>query len=427
MMIGLLKSDSTLRPIVLNTGQFVYLYVSSVCVCLSNWDESSLNSQVGFISECRLEVDSKQPCHAQRLHKPTRDHLLRNLRFLYDALLNPATMQQYMPETRKESGLNSATTIHNCKQFVKHYDDVALSPSKVRVWCDIQLVDQQEEDVVPPPELLVLPVKSPLVSLRREAAKAFQETYLFLQRFQAEHILGFEKVSPSTPVELLLGLTGTIKVRGRCLGVDRKLGHFKLERGTETWVVDCICGTKDDDGERMLACDSCSVWQHTICNGIGDYEEVPETFVCMKCLMFERSKRGSSGGAHGGGNRYNDNTSCKLICKDKIEPPFTRTYATFSEMGCQDKIASHEKSCTDEIAAIAFVCKEKTPMIVQEDFTFYERNCEDEIAANKLIFKDTITPSCMEADTTFPGMSCKDGVSAMLNEARHWMCTITVM
>ncbi|KAJ1417282.1 Zinc finger, FYVE/PHD-type [Sesbania bispinosa] len=28
----------------------------------------------------------------------------------------------------------------------------------------------------------------------------------------------------------------------------------------ERWTVDCSCGAKDDDGERMLACNICGVW-----------------------------------------------------------------------------------------------------------------------------------------------------------------------
>ena len=37
-------------------------------------------------------------------------------------------------------------------------------------------------------------------------------------------------------------------------------------------VVDCACGAKDDDGERMLACE---VWQHGRCVRIPDNQEMP--------------------------------------------------------------------------------------------------------------------------------------------------------
>lgn len=150
-------------------------------------------------------------------------------------------MEHYRPEATRESALISATNILDCKKFVKRYDEAASNPSKLGIWCHAELVDEQNENIVPSPELLVLPINATIASLKREATKAFQETYLIFQRFQAEELLGFEKVSHSTPVTLLLGLKGTVKVRGRCPGVERKLGHFRMERGTEMWIVDCVC------------------------------------------------------------------------------------------------------------------------------------------------------------------------------------------
>ena len=36
--------------------------------------------------------------------------------------------------------------------------------------------------------------------------------------------------------------------------------------------VDCHCGAKIDDGQYMIACELCDVWQHTQCNSILDEE-----------------------------------------------------------------------------------------------------------------------------------------------------------
>jgi len=80
----------------------------------------------------------------------------------------------------------------------------------------------------------------------------------------------------------LIGSTESVRVQGRCLGKNG-LGKFRMERGTERWTVDCRCGAKDDDGERMLACDVCGVWQHTRCSGIPDSDPVPAKFVCVGC------------------------------------------------------------------------------------------------------------------------------------------------
>ena len=426
----------------------------------------SLTLDLFLIPECRLEVDSKQACDAQSLSlcRPTRDQLLRDLRFMYDALLNPATMQHYKPEARRESALNSATNLLDCKQFIKHYDVVAPDLSKLRIWCSIELVDPQKENIVPPAELLVLPVNATIASLKREASKAFQETYLILQRFQAEQLVGFENVSHCTPVMLLLGLNGTIKIRGRCLGADRKLGHFRMERGTEMWIVDCICGTKDDDGERMLACDSCNVWQHTRCNEIGAHEDVPDTFVCMKCMTLKRKTH--HGGGHDGGRRYGDGIPHELICKDKLVSSLTET-----------KTSLHGRSCKDEIAATELICEDKlVPSLTETKTSLHGRNCKDEIAAQELIWEDKINSSCkdmigvqeliwedkmkpsikeaggtfyrsckdvittqelfckgkikpyiMEVATTFPGRSCQDEKDvSSFSEAGSLICMIAV-
>ncbi|KAK9270906.1 hypothetical protein L1049_026492 [Liquidambar formosana] len=45
-----------------------------------------------------------------------------------------------------------------------------------------------------------------------------------------------------------------------------------------------MCGAKDNDGERMLACDACGVWQHTRCAGIDSFDAIPTKFVCMRCV-----------------------------------------------------------------------------------------------------------------------------------------------
>jgi hypothetical protein len=53
--------------------------------------------------------------------------------------------------------------------------------------------------------------------------------------------------------------------------------------GVEDWAVQCRCGVTDDDGERMIVCDSCGFWVHTRCNGVSDTDEEPHGFVCRPC------------------------------------------------------------------------------------------------------------------------------------------------
>lgn len=53
--------------------------------------------------------------------------------------------------------------------------------------------------------------------------------------------------------------------------------------GPEDWLVACCCGTRDDDGERMAACDTCAAWAHTRCAGVGDTAPLPPLFLCAAC------------------------------------------------------------------------------------------------------------------------------------------------
>ncbi len=67
--------------------------------------------------------------------------------------------------------------------------------------------------------------------------------------------------------------------------------------GPEDWLVACSCGVRDDDGERMAACDGCGAWAHTRCAGVRDEDPVPPLFLCAACT----AAGGIVGGEGGGG------------------------------------------------------------------------------------------------------------------------------
>ena len=50
--------------------------------------------------------------------------------------------------------------------------------------------------------------------------------------------------------------------------LPRDLRPRPVAGGEEDWVVHCDCGTTDDDGERMVACERCNQWRHTRCLGV---------------------------------------------------------------------------------------------------------------------------------------------------------------
>ncbi|KAF9587158.1 hypothetical protein IFM89_039598 [Coptis chinensis] len=235
---------------------------------------------------------------------PSKEHLLRDLRFLYDALLNPQTMMSYRPKTTREDAICSAIKLLDCKQFIKDYESARgamTSPYVLTLLCQVELIGHPAEYTEPPPEPVFLPVNKTVAELKIEVAKAFQEVYLLFKSFQVEELPGYGQVDDSSQVKLLIGYTGSVRVRGRFLSLCG-LDHFRMERGTEIWTVSCKCGAKDDDGERMLACDICGTWQHTRCAGISDLQPVPERFICCKCKSIKQTTKHtkSDGKLHSG-------------------------------------------------------------------------------------------------------------------------------
>ncbi|KAF7820609.1 PHD finger protein [Senna tora] len=238
---------------------------------------------------------------------PSEMNLLHNLRYLYNSLLNPQMLTSYDPEETRALAMTSAQKLLDCKQFVKDYKPETLTvtdSSKILLSCQLQLVDESEDSsaVHPPPEYIILPVNATVSDLKIEAANAFQDVYIMFRRLQVDELLGYSGVDDSTQVKHLLAGSkceaAVVQVRGRCVVGKNGLSKFQMERGTERWIVDCGCGAKDDDGERMLACDICGVWRHTRCCGINDADPVPARFVCPRCQNCESKPKCSSNSGH---------------------------------------------------------------------------------------------------------------------------------
>ncbi|AQK49253.1 PHD finger protein [Zea mays] len=238
-----------------------------------------------------------EPIVLPNVSMPTQDHLRRDIKFLHDALLHPHTMHPYKPENCYEHGKRSAMVLLDCKQFTKHYDleqeFLPQNPSMLHLWCQVEVLDQVGDPPCIPPELLTLPQTATVSDLKVEATRTFRGIYLMLHSFVADRLVDCGTASESTQLKLLFGANGTVRVQGRCASGERRVGIYRMERGVDKWTVRCSCGAKDDDGERMLSCDSCHVWQHTRCVGISDFDQVPKKYVCNSCkLLNKRKSRG---------------------------------------------------------------------------------------------------------------------------------------
>ena len=88
--------------------------------------------------------------------------------------------------------------------------------------------------------------------------------------------------------------------RGRISERQLKADMEKRKRDLETlqpddsWYFDCVCGIHGqnlDDGSHSIACEKCSTWQHSKCNGISEQQAERDDFhfVCRDCKKKEEN------------------------------------------------------------------------------------------------------------------------------------------
>ncbi|KAI6689690.1 hypothetical protein NL676_026518 [Syzygium grande] len=250
-----------------------------------------------------------------QLSHPSREHVIRDLKFLYSSLIFPETMVNYRPQATRERVRDSAAKLLDCKQFMKDYscyEKTVKSPLNIHLWCHVELSDHSKDELHLPRELIVLPLNATVADLKAEVTKTFQDVYAMFKWFQAVGFPEYGLIEDSLSVKLLTGLNGSVRVHGKCLSMHG-LNRFRMERGIENWTVDCVCGAKDDDGERMLACDTCGVWQHTRCAGIDNSDSVPSKYVCTTCLDSSIQAKKASG--YGGNTTNMDFSISGATCR----------------------------------------------------------------------------------------------------------------
>lgn len=204
-------------------------------------------------------------------------------------------MLNYRPQATRQQIYDSAAKLLDCKHFMKDYTTegrTMRNPFGIHLLCHVELSDHPKEEPLLPPELVVLPHNASVADLIDEVTLTFQDVYVIFRRFQAEGLPEYGHIEKNFSLKLLIGLNGSVRVRGRCPSTHG-LSRFRMERGIENWTVDCLCGAKDDDGERMLACDGCGVWQHTRCAGIDNSDPVPSKFACYRCRNREETHKGN--------------------------------------------------------------------------------------------------------------------------------------
>ncbi|XP_065856984.1 PHD finger protein At2g01810 [Euphorbia lathyris] len=164
--------------------------------------------------------------------------------------------------------------ILDSKHFVKKSDtndssSSSSSSSSLRLMYQVrpsydELVNELTRPL-PPGEQVVVPENATVGEFKLMLQNALRDTYWLMDEFVVKDI----------EIDEL-----KVWVRGHGMNLDTKL---RYQGGDNDWTIDCKCRAKDDDGERMVACDVCHVWQHTRCNSIKDDHVPPPLFLCRIC------------------------------------------------------------------------------------------------------------------------------------------------
>lgn len=165
---------------------------------------------------------------------------------------------------------------------------------KLRLMCSVwlrNLHNKEETDgtnnmvpieLIPPHELVILPAHATVGELKAEVERCFRDLYCYYKSFVAEYVVDVH----GGDSDLVYGLVESgsrVVVVGTVAEMSAAAEVY--EGGEEmNRVVDCVCGAKEQDGERMVCCDICEVWQHVRCVHLDGKEDInTPIFICGRC------------------------------------------------------------------------------------------------------------------------------------------------
>lgn len=176
---------------------------------------------------------------------------------------------------------------------------------KLSLYCTITLRNYYPNEVLemmmPPYECITLNSDATINELKLEVERNFREIYWGLRSFTVDTIKDLEVCGGNEMVFGILEEGRKLVVEGwidnnisnvnngdkniicsNNIGKIREFSYYD-NNNNNNGLVECSCGTKEDDGERMVCCDICETWQHTRCVRIPNEEQVPSIFICKTC------------------------------------------------------------------------------------------------------------------------------------------------
>ena len=134
---------------------------------------------------------------------------------------------------------------------------------------------------MPPHECITLKRNATINDLKLEVERDFREICWELRSFMVESF-GNLSVNNETMAFGLIEVGGKVVLEGWHGDIWINMIEQICESDMNNGIMDCTCGTIEDDGERMVSCDICEIWQHTRCVWIPNDEEIPQIFFMQK-------------------------------------------------------------------------------------------------------------------------------------------------
>ncbi|XP_071928005.1 PHD finger protein MALE STERILITY 1-like [Coffea arabica] len=220
-------------------------------------------------------------------YKITWAQLMKDLLRLYKLILKE---NNAMSSTGILASIPIASRIIlDTKLFIKDYSEESTSIlDKSVLHCSIVLTSNTDRGstnkaMITPYEFFMLRNTTTFDELKLEVERKFRDLYWGMRNFVAESLANLDAKGSDLVFKLIKAGT-KIVFEGKISGESADICCMMFESfESNALVVDCICGTKIDDGERMVSCDICEVRQHTRCVHVSNIEEIPTIFLCNSC------------------------------------------------------------------------------------------------------------------------------------------------
>lgn len=197
--------------------------------------------------------------------------------------------------------------------------DIDVEKRKIAIWTRLEMPAELKSQhmsttrfgrkllsVTPPDELIILDENSTVKDYLIKVTNRFRSLYVMCSGFKAtaawmpDQQEKLKRAIPGAKMGRLMYLNNKTHlkslitasssvIRLSVAGEGYDLSPAWLHAGgPEDWVVNCPCGTRDDDGEAMVSCDGCEIWMHTRCVNVPDDTH---GWLCNSCEKRQRMSR----------------------------------------------------------------------------------------------------------------------------------------